>query len=411
MNSKTKKVLKIVLPILLAVIIFFIGFLTGNGFLDKDTRALRDILDKYKRYYLYEDENVLDIINDAIFDDYSKYFTKEEYNEIIRSAKGYNSGIGIKIEKETNRITSVIYNSPSEYAGVKSGGIITGLSINGTPYTNVSNGLKLLKNGDRVKLTIDYNGTIEEYDITKREYIQSYVRYFDSSGEYGFRGESIAYEKISDITSIVDEKVGYIKYDSFSGKQDGLQGSIGQLKKVLGVFRNSNKEHLIFDLRGNSGGYMSILEGVASLIVPAKKGENYIISRAIDKYDNVEIIKSKKSTFEDYNISKITILADSGTASASEVLIGAILDYSYTYSNCEIKMLISDENKNNLATYGKGIMQTTYQNFDGSAVRVTTAKLYSPLTNKSIHGVGFTSEYDSKISVCKESEILSVAQG
>ena len=411
MKAKTKKILNIVFPIILSVIIFFAGFLVGNTILDKDTRALRDILDKYKRYYLYEEENVLDIITESIFDQYSKYYSKEEYDEIVKSAKGYKSGIGITIDKTINKITSVIYNSPCEYAGVESGGIIKEMYVNDNKVSNIYDNLTSIKNGDKVKLIVDYSGTLRDFTITKQEYIQTYVRYFDVTGEYGFRGSnSVVYEKISETTNIVDEKVGYIKYSSFSGKVSGIQGSVGQLKSVLNTFVTTNKEHLIFDLRGNGGGYMDILEEVAGMLLPASNGGQYKIAYAKDKFGKEEIFKSKKVTFENYNIKKLTILANSGSASASEVLIGAILDYSLSYNNCDVKVIISDENSSNTSTYGKGIMQTTYVNLDGSAVKLTTAKLYSPLTNKSIHGIGFSPEYDGRISVCGESEILSIAQ-
>ena len=97
------------------------------------------------------------------------------------------------------------------------------------------------------------------------------------------------------------------------------------------------------------------------------------------------------------------------SASASEVLIGAILDYASNYSNLELSVLISDENRGNTSTYGKGIMQTTFLNLDGSAVKLTTAKLTLPLSNKCIHGVGFSEDFDSRVKVVSENDILNYA--
>ncbi len=409
MKNKGKILLKI-LPYFLAVITFFTGVLVGNLFLDKDVRAVKNLVEKYKQYYYFEEGNIVDIISSTLLDDYSTYYTKEEYKKIKDGAKGYTDGIGIRVDNQTKRIKMVLGNSPCDLANVKAGGIVKKVIVGGEEYINDTSILNTLSVGSSVQLFIDYDGTLKTFNIIKSNYKQTFVNYFDVDGEYSFRGnDGIDFVKISNTSFVLDDKVGYLKYTSFSGKGNGLEGSVGQFKRALEQFKSNNRTKLILDLRDNGGGYVDILKEIGSLIVPVQKGESPVISISTDKKGNVEYFKSKNSTFEDYNISHLVVLANSMSASASEVLIGAILDYSALYSNLKLDVLISDENKNNTATYGKGIMQTTYLNLDGSAVKLTTAKLTLPLSNKSIHGVGFNEDFDNRIKVISENNILNYA--
>ncbi len=409
--KKFGKILLKILPYVLIVVAFFTGIFVGNGVLDQDVRAIKNLLEKYKAYYYFEEGNVVDIISSSILDDYSTYYTREEYKKIQDGAKGYTDGIGIRVDTETNKIVLVLGNSPCDIAGVKSGGVVKKVIVNNVEFTEnhtqVLNGLNI---GQSLNLVIDYNGTEITYNIVKSNYRQTFVKYIDSSGEYSFRGTNgINFEKISSLTDIDDTSVGYLQYTSFSGKDKGLEGSVGQFRRALEEFKNNGKNKLILDLRNNGGGYVDVLEEIASMVLPAKNGTSQIIGISNDKHGKIEYFKSKSITFEDYNIQKLVVLANGMSASASEVLIGAILDYATNYNGLQLNVLISNENKGNTSTYGKGIMQTTYLNFDGSAVKLTTAKLFLPLTNKCIHGVGFTEDFDSRIKVVNENDILNYA--
>ncbi len=411
MTSKGRKILLKITIFLLIIITFIGGFFIGRCTTDSDVRAVKNIIEKYKKYYYFEENNITEIISDALFDKYSKYYSKEEYELIMNSAKGYNEGFGISLENDTNKITQIIYNSPCDLLGVKVGGILQKVIIDGQEYTNVLETLQNASVNTSAQLVIDYDGIIKNYTVTKKEYKQTFVRYFDNSGEYGYisKSDGIEYVKIDSSTIINAENVGYIKYTSFSGRGNDLEGSVGQFKNILNIFKEQNKTKLILDLRDNGGGYMDILQEISSMVIPIKNNQTPIIAVARDKNQNVTSYSSKKTCFEDFNVSELVILANSNSASASEVLIGAILDYSNLYVDCNVKLLISDENKGNVRTYGKGIMQTTFTNLDGSAVKLTTAKLTLPLSGKCIHDTGFTEQFDNRIKVVSENEIISTA--
>ena len=408
--KKSGKILLKILPYFLAVVTFFVGLFVGNGVLDKDVRAVKDLVEKYKQYYYFEEGNIIDLVSGALLDDYSSYYTKEEYQKVKDGAKGYTDGIGLRIDNTTNKIRLVLYNSPCDLAGIKAGGIVKKVIINGTEYENIKPTLSQTIIGQSIGLVIDYNGTLKEYNIVKSNYKQTFVKYIDNTGEYSFRGNNgIRYQKISENSFVTNSSIGYLKYTSFSGKDSGLEGSVGQFDCALDNFKNAGKSTLILDLRDNGGGYVDVLEQIASMVLPTTNGSNAVICVSTDKRGYVEKFTSKAVTFEDYNIKKLVILANSMSASASEVLIGAILDYASNYSSLELSVLISDENSGNTSTYGKGIMQTTYLNLDGSAVKLTSAKLTTPLTYRSIHGVGFNEDFDSRIQVVSENDILNYA--
>ncbi len=410
--KKFSKILLKILPYFLIVVMFFVGIFVGNGLLDKDVRATKDLIEKYKKYYYFEEGNIIDIISSSLLDEYSSYISKEEYQKIQQGAKGYTDGIGIRIEKTSKKIVMVLGNSPCDIAGVKEGGIVKKIVIDGVDYQNDTDVLKTASIGAEVEITIDYNGINQNYTIVKSNYKQTFVKYYDDSGEYSFRGNGgINFVQTSQNSYIESSKIGYIKYTSFSGKENGLEGSVGQFAHALERFKQTNKTRLILDLQDNGGGYVETLEKIASMVVPTTNGTTPVIAVSTYKDGKTENFKSKSITFENYGIQEMVILANSNSASASEVLIGAILDYATNYSQLKLKVLISNEGRDNKSTYGKGIMQTTYLNLDGSAVKLTTAKLTLPISNKCIHSVGFTEEFDSRIKVVEESEILNFATG
>ena len=408
--KKFGKVLLKILPYFLCVITFLTGFLVGNGCLDKDVRAVKNLVEKYKQYYYFEEGDLIDLIEPTLLDEYSKYYTKEEYQKIKEGAKGYTDGIGLKIDTTTNKIKCVLGNSPCDVAGVKEGGIVKKVIVNGVEHQNVNEILGQISIGTKIVLVVDYNGIEKFYNIKKSNYKQTFVRYMEQFGEYSFIGnDGIEFTKTSSSSFVLDSTTAYLQYTSFSGKDSGIEGSAGQFSYVLEKFADDNKRKLILDLRDNGGGYVDVLEKIASMVLPTSNGTKAVIGIATNKKGNTQVFKSKSVTFEDYGIKKLVILANSKTASASEVLIGAILDYASNYNGLKVSVLISDENNGNTSTYGKGIMQTTYSNFDGSAVKLTTALLTLPLSNKCIHGVGFNESFDSRIKVVSENNIINHA--
>ena len=151
------------------------------------------------------------------------------------------------------------------------------------------------------------------------------------------------------------------------------------------------KKKLIVDLRSNGGGFMSIMGDVASHFVGVKNGSKVLCAKAVYKDGKVDKFTTPAVDYADYGFEKIIFLANSNTASASEALIGACLDYDYKNV---VRVVLSQTKKDEkyvYATYGKGIMQTTFENpFGKDAIKLTTAKIYWPVSEVCIHGVGIT---------------------
>ena len=156
------------------------GYSTRYATEDKDIRSIRYILDCYKKYYYFEQDDVVDIIAGALLDQYSAYYTKEEYELVQKASKGQREGIGVSVSKATTEIVEVSGNSPAEKAGVKAGGII--VSVDGNTVENYEDFDKLLgaiePYADLV-LGVDYGGETKCFTLQKQEYTQTYVFYHE----------------------------------------------------------------------------------------------------------------------------------------------------------------------------------------------------------------------------------------
>ncbi len=401
MKGKVKKIIIPIVSVLGAVLIFFMGFFTRELTYSNLKRTVLSILDKYEKYYYYESDDVVDVISDAIFDNYSTYMTKEEYEAVTKEALGKNQGIGVGFNAGSLEIVSVVTNSPCDKAGVKKGGTIVKVAVNGTekPFSNYEQFIDVLDDvsiGTAISLSVDYNGEVERFDVVKAEYKRSYVTYQDATGTYNFLDDGGMKLCLKNLDAITSDKTAYIKYEQFSGKGSGTDGSVGQLKSALSKFRNDGNKNLILDLRDNGGGYMDILTEVAGLFVE-KQSDKQVVSIARDKYQKEQKFYVKNNNYSSYGFESIIVLANENTASASEVLIGAMLDYD---SQNKVTIVLDgyvENEQTTYRTYGKGIMQTTYLNLDGSAVKLTTAEIFWPKSNVSIHGIGVTENTSPKV--------------
>ena len=287
MNKKLKKILIPIICVIGSVAVFFLGFFTREFTYSDVQRAVLNILDKYEKFYYYEDENVVDVISDAIFDKYSTYMTKEEYEAIKSEANGETQGIGVGFNVGSLKIVSVTTNSPCDKAGVKAGGTVVKVAVNGTekPFTtydeffSIMDGVSL---GETINLTVNYDGAETTYSVKKEDYKRSYVTYRDNTGTYNFLDDGGMKLTLRNLDNIITPSTAYIKYEQFSGRASGSDGSVGQLKTALDRFRSSGNKNLILDLRDNGGGYMDVLSEVAGLY-GEKSGSNQVLSIAKDK--------------------------------------------------------------------------------------------------------------------------------
>ena len=284
-------------------------------------------------------------------DPYSVYYTGEEYMKLMEDTSGEFAGIGVIISAgEDNLITVVspIDGTPASRAGLKSGDKI--IAIDGVSYLAVDLEAASAKMrgevGTEVSLTVqrENDGKIETFDVKiKREMIQ-----------------------ITSVSSrMLEGDIGYLQINSF----DEHTGT--EFRENLDKLKGEGAKKLVLELRNNPGGLLSSLETVADILL----GEGTIVT-SVDNSGYEEVMTSDANQ----ETMPIVVLVNEGSASASEILLGALRDH---------KRAISVGTK----TFGKGIIQRIYpiSEFDPSAggFKLTMAEYMTPNGDR-IHGEGIT---------------------
>lgn len=413
MRQRTKSAVTVVVAVVAAIGMFFAGFFAGR-IKDPDVAALEFIVKTYKKHYLEYDEDFVSVMSRSILDEYSEYYTKEEYAELKKISSGVRGGVGISYyQKSADEVAiyDVLGNSPAEHAGVKAGSIVKGFKkATDEDFTTIekrqdlSDALSPLDLGEEFILKLEYDGAETEYTLARKEYRQTYVYYSDNGGSYRFTNtdeedmDEIGFVRYDEPIAAFDDDTAYLRYTLFYGTANGVLGSVGQIETAMKKFAEDKKTKLILDLRGNGGGYVDICQSVAKFFVPAPENSFSLLATAEYKKDpktdsgKTEIFKSSAIEFGKYNYEKIIVLADENTASASEMLIGAMLSYD-TQNKISVVLApsVNENGETVYKSYGKGIMQTTYVNaFGGGALKLTTARLVWPDGKTCIHGVGIT---------------------
>jgi len=406
---------------ILLVVFFFAGYFLCYYSFDKDLRSLYFVYKTYKNNYYYENDDDIPakILTEGLMDIYSEYYTAEEYKKELAAGKGSRAGFGVSFIGF--KIYKVSGNSPAEKAGLMSGGTVIEYKINDGSTIQAEDSELFLKTlsgtneDDLLSLKIDYDGDVKEFSFKKSRYRESYVYYADNTGKYRFNDTNgkMTLSKYSEDTSdcVLGDDWGYIKYTSFYGETDDVYGSVGQFLTVLDKMSENGKSKLIIDLRNNGGGFMSILcslSGIFCKNIPSQKGTRVAqIAEYKNKNTsnfNIDEKYGKKADGTRYSdlIKKIIFLANENSASASEAFIGTMLDYDSASGSNSVRVVLDpsiDKNGNTVyKTYGKGIMQSTFTNgITGEALKLTTARIYWPLSKTCIHGIGITKETDERV--------------
>ncbi len=358
-----KKFLKLLLIILLIIgtnLITF-GFVTKNflGAEDQEKFLKIKLLEnKIKKDYLYEvsDEDLRDGelkgMVAALKDPYSEYLTEEDLKEMNQETSGSFYGIGFTVYKNENNqieVVSPIKDTPADRAGIKSKDIV--VKVNGKNYTGdeMKEAIKVIKGekGSTVHLTIYRPSTKKtlEMDVERAEI------------------------KIETVISHKIENLGYIGIIQFNDHTDE------EFKTHLDELQKQNVKGLIIDLRGNPGGTVSSVVKIADMLLP----EGTIVS-AKDK--NHKIVFEYKSDKDQYD-KPIVVLINEGSASASEILSGAIKDFNRG------KLV-------GVKSFGKGIVQTVFPFQDGTGVKLTTSEYFTP-SGENIHNIGIKPDFEVKL--------------
>lgn len=271
-------------------------------------------------------------------DQYSRYYTAEEYDSENSSSQGTYVGIGILMEKNKEggvKIVECYEGGPGEVAGLEKDDIIS--AIDGEDITNdeVSDVADIIRNSDKdsVVLTVHREGVEDALEIT--------VSITDV-------------ELPSVFHEMLDSKIGYIRITEFKGVTSE------QYQEAFDDLNKQGMERLIVDLRDNPGGLLDSVCDILRKILP----EGLIVYTE-DKNGNRE--EEKCDGKNELQI-PLAVLVNESSASASEIFAGAVQDYG-------IGTIVGT------TTYGKGVVQSIRQLSDGSAIKLTVANYYTPKGN------------------------------
>ena len=277
---------------------------------------------------------------DALGDPYSSYMTKEEYESWEASALGEYEGVGITFSEDEDGnfvVVGVTGDSPADRAGIKAGDLI--VSVDGKTFEDMDAMAQSIRGeeGSSVKVVYSRNGSKKEVEM-KREKIEQ---------------ESVEYR-------MLDSDTGYIRLTSFlSGSYDDFSAAMDELEK-------KGAKDLILDIRDNGGGLVNTCIEIA----------DEFLDEGVVTYVEDRAGKRMEYTAEDGKTDMRTVvLTNENSASCSEILAAAMQDNGYE--------IIGEK------TFGKGVIQTTSQLEDGSALKLTIMQYFSP-EGKEIQGKGVT---------------------
>jgi carboxyl-terminal processing protease len=347
---------RIYLPIAFSLV-FIIGIVLGS-YLNQNpssgniilpigkakTNKIDNILDYIERDYVDTvDRGVLekDAVNAMLeeLDPHSAYITASDFHEINDPLLGSFEGIGIsfRIEKDSITVINTIPGGPSEKVGLMAGDRIVRVNdtlVAGNGITN-NKAIRKLKGpkGTIVKVTIYRRGVpkLLDFKIT-RDIIPTYSL---------------------DVSYMVSDEIGYIKLNKFSAT------TYNEFKKALDELIADGMQKLILDLRGNPGGFLNAAINIADEFLT--DGELIVYTEGKNRPRNYAFADGKGEFID----KKLIVLIDEGSASASEIVAGAIQDN-------DRGTIIGRR------SFGKGLVQEQMNMADGSALRLTVAKYYTP---------------------------------
>jgi carboxyl-terminal processing protease len=312
-------------------------------------KSLEDVINTYyyKTDVSKEDEanGLYRGLMDSLGDPYSVYYTSEELEEMMNDTKGIYFGIGAYVSFDNSinmaRISGVMEGSPAEEAGLCIDDIIYEVDKTSTQGMSLEEVVSMIKGeaGTQVHLTLIRTGVADdvEVDVTRAE---------------------ITVPTVS--TDVLEDNIGYLKITEFD------EITTSQFIDGMAELRAQNIEGLIIDLRSNPGGSLATVCDIARQILP--KG---IIVYTEDRDGNREDYTCDGENEIDI---PIVVMTNQYSASASEILAGAIKDY-------KLGKLVGK------TTYGKGIVQRIFDLRDGTAVKLTVSSYFTP-SGVNIHGVG-----------------------
>ncbi len=328
--------------------------------LRKKAKSIEDIytVDQYideKYYGEYDEEKIVDsslkAMVAALEDKYSAYMTPDEYEQNLLDAKGSISGIGIVVnltEENEIKVVDVNEEGPAKEAGIKTDDVITAIDGKNVSEMEYADAVNLVRGetGTEVTLTVKRGTQQLDFTMTREEIVSQSVT-----------------------SRMLENDIAYIRITGFK-ENTSYQYNV-ELKKCL----EDGAKAIIFDLRNNGGGLVSACSECLDPLLP--EGD---IAIAEFKDGSSEVICKSDSLELDL---PMAVLVNENSASAAELFAAALRDFD--------KAVLVGKN-----TFGKGIMQNTYNLDNGGGLRLTVAK-YRTVKSECYHGVGLAPDYEADI--------------
>lgn len=317
-----------------------------------------DILMELVEMYYYEDVDTEEMLESAavglvagVGDVYSMYYTKEDMEAFNEETEGEYAGIGCQLLADPMdqliTVTRVFKGSPAEEVGMRTGDKI--VYVNDLYYSayEMDAAVDVMRGtpGESVKVTVLRGLETIDFDITRKIVNITYVE-----------------------SQILEGNIGYVMVYDFLG--NAVEG----FRQALESFKEANVSGMIIDLRNNGGGLLDASVMMADMILP--EGTVVSVRDKLGREDRYEIDN-------DYYDVPMVVLINEYSASASEILAGAIRDY-------KAGTLVGAK------TFGKGVVQSVVDFPDGSGLKVTTARYYTP-SGECIHEVGIAPDVEAAL--------------
>jgi carboxyl-terminal processing protease len=324
----------------------------------EELKTFSEVLNQVQRHYV-DETKTKELVQGAIrgmlstLDPHSAYMTPEMYKEMQVETKGEFGGVGIQIGVKENRLAVIapIEGTPAQRAGIKAGDFIVKVNDETTKDLTLMDAVQKMRGpkGTKVNLTIQREGTPDPLQFTlMRDTI-----------------------KIESVKSKIIDNLGYVRLTQF-------QEATGRdLAKAIKQFREQKVQGAILDLRNNPGGLLTAAVDVSEQFLP--NGKLVVFTKNREGKKDEWLAKSKDQMDE----LPMIILVNEGSASASEIVAGALQDWGRA-------VIVGT------TSFGKGSVQTILPLGDGSGLRLTTAKYYTP-KGRSIQSTGITPDIVVKL--------------
>lgn len=353
---KKKRLIKIIIAVTIALLVFGFGYVSGKATTEslfaKDGKVDSQLLNIVKqtvdnKFVFWKASSTMPTDKDleygmikgyveAYKDPYTIFFPPKEAKSFTDEVKGSFGGVGMQVGKKENRLVVIapLKDSPAMKAGIKSGDLIATVDSKDVSGLSVEEVVTLIRGpiGTSVEIGVYHK---DETKLSKIKIVRDQI-------------------KIPTVDTELRGGAYVIHLYNFSENSSDL------FRQALIKFTNSGNNNLLIDLRGNPGGYLDSAVDIASFFVPQGK---VVVSEKQGKNEEELIHRSKGlATFNGYNVG---VLVDGGSASASEILAGALKDN-------KIAKIFGEK------SFGKGSVQELMNFTDGSAIKVTIAKWYTP---------------------------------